>query len=422
MKVNKSYSIWMFIAFLMIQVMGSMPQLGINPILPFIQAELDLTLVQMGYLAATVQFGIAMCSIPAGFLVDYFGVKWVLYFGGFLGGVAAISLYWLDGYAFTLITFLLIGIFYANLHPALSKGILLLVSDRIRGTAMGLKQTGISVSAFIAAVWLPYMATHFHWKTSYLIIGSFLMAISFTALFYRNEENQSNNRIDKARNSLKWSDLVYILQNKTIRVICITTPFLFIAQFTMAAYLMVDVKERFEIPLIQAGYLLAILQFGAILGRILYGLVSDRWFLNRRELLLALVSVATCVIIVSFALIPFKSFMALSIVAFLMGITGSGWVGLFSVIVIEAVEAKYVGLASGITATIGYLSPTIGTPLFGYLHGLFGGFSVPWLLLSGSLIMSAVFLYRLYRLKEKDIESLNCLGNATDDVEPSVRF
>ncbi|MBD1380983.1 MFS transporter [Metabacillus arenae] len=410
MYLRKSYTVWMFTSLLFIQMTASMSQLGITPILPFIQQELHLSVVQMGYLAAAVQLGIAMCSIPFGLLVDYFGVKWMLFLGGLSVGMASFSLYWLEGYVFILIAFLLIGICYANFHPSISKGILILFPPQIRGTGMGIRQTVVSVSAFIGAVWLPFMAVNYHWKTGYLIIGCFLMLISFTALFFRDVEHEGRKMKDSVNSSLTRSQFVYVLRNETIQAICFTTPFLFIAQFTTAAYLVVDVNERFEIPLIQAGYLLAFLQFGSIVGRIFFGMLGDLFFMHRRELLLACISIATGLIMLAFALNPSNGFTTLSIFAFLIGMTGSGWVGIINVIVIESVEAKYVGVASGITATLGYLSPTIGTPLFGYLHDFFGGFSLPWMILAGSMFFPAVVLYRLQRKKEQDVERTSVSG------------
>src|SRR4051794_37274058 len=149
----------MFSFFLVIQIMASMPQIGITSILPFIQHDLQLSIVQMGYLAAAAHLGIAVCSIPSGLLVDYFGVKRMLFIGGLFVGVASISLFWLGGYLFTLIAFLIIGVFYANIHPAISKGILILFSPRARGTAMGIKQTGVSelllLLQFGSPLWQP---------------------------------------------------------------------------------------------------------------------------------------------------------------------------------------------------------------------------------------------------------------------------
>ncbi|MEH7255580.1 MFS transporter [Neobacillus niacini] len=403
MSLGRTYIIWMFIFFVFIQLMASMSNLGLTPLLPFIQQEQNLTIVQMGYLAAAVHLGIALFSIPSGMLVDYFRVKWMLLFGGLLVGFVCISLYLFSGYVLLLIAIFLMGIFYAIIPPVMSKGLVILIPQKFRGTAMGIKQTGVSVSAFIAAVWLPFMAVHYHWKMGYLIIGIIMVAISFIALFFRDSDGDRNQKERSLRSTFSLIQFGDVLRNDSFRTICYIVPFLFIAQHTTAAYFVVDVYERFDVPLLQAGYLLALLQIGSIIGRILFGMLADWLFLYRRELLLANILLATGLVILSFVLIPFSSLITLSILAFFIGMTSSGWNGIFTVIVAESVAVNYVGFANGVGATLGYLSAAIGTPIFGYLHNLFGGFSVPWLLMAGSMFFSAIFLYRLKRKKEQDV-------------------
>ncbi len=51
-----SYPIWIYTSLLFLQLTSSMVYLGIPPILPFIQQELHLSMVQIGYLAAAATF------------------------------------------------------------------------------------------------------------------------------------------------------------------------------------------------------------------------------------------------------------------------------------------------------------------------------------------------------------------------------
>ncbi|SDL96116.1 MFS transporter [Bacillus sp. OK048] len=405
----KSYPIWIFTSFLFLQLTSSMVYLGITPILPFIQQELHLSMVQIGYLAAAATLGSAICSIPSGILVDYFGVKRILFFGGIIVGLISISLYWLDEYMIILIAYLIMGIFFSTIPPAISKGILILFPSKVRGTFIGIKQGIVGVSGLLVAVWFPFMAVNYHWKMGFLIIGCVLMVISFTSFLFRDVQGEGRSMKDSSRIKLTRNEFVYVLRDKKIKTICLVIPFLFIAQFTITAYFVVDVNERFDISLIYAGYLLAFLQCGSIIGRFLFGFLVDWLFVHCRVLFLSYICIANCMIMFIFALLPFNNFIILSITALIIGMTGSGWAGLYTVIVLESVEANYVGFALGFTLTPGNISTTIGTTLFGYLYELFGGFSISWKLLGKAMFFSSVTLYRLQRKIDQDVKELNTL-------------
>jgi sugar phosphate permease len=387
-----SYSFWIFGSIIFIQMASSMVNVGITPLLPFIKDELKLNIVEIGYLAAAVNLGNGLSSLPSGYLVDLLGAKKILLYGGFFLGLASISLYWMENYFLILLFLFISGLFFSSLSPAMSKAIIILYPPRIRGTVMGIKQTAISLSAFIAALWLPYIAMKHGWKMGYLLLGILTILMSLTALFYKNSLHENR---DQRLNSSSVKKLLFILRNDSVRTVCYVIPFFFLAQFVPAAYLVVDVNERFEIPLMQAGYLLAFLQFGSILGRIVFGMLGDWLFLQKRELLLAIIAFLTGVFLIIFAFIAVKSFLILGILIFFIGFTGAGWNSIFLVYVSEIMDAGLVGLTSGLTLSIGYLAATIAIPVFGALTELFDGFVIPWIFLAGCMLISSTAFYRL---------------------------
>jgi sugar phosphate permease len=395
-----SYSFWVFGSIILIQLVSAMVNIGITPLLPFIKEDLKLNIVEIGYLAAAVQLGNGLSSLPSGYFVDIFGSKKILFLGGFSLGLASISLYWMDNYFLILLFLFISGLFFSSLSPAMSKAIIQLFPARIRGTVMGIKQTAISLSAFIAALWLPYIAIKHGWRMGYLIIGILAVLMSLTALFYKNSLDESKGR---RQNKSSLKNVIIILKNDSVRTVCYVIPFFFIAQFVPASYLMVDVNERFEIPMVQAGYLLAFLQFGSILGRIIFGMLGDWLFLQKRELLLAIIALLTSVFLFIFAFIAVKGFLILGIVVFFIGFTGSGWNSIFLVYVSEIMDAGYIGLTSGLTLSIGYLAATIAIPVFGALTELFDGFVIPWLFLAVCMLISSTAFYRLNLRNHKNM-------------------
>jgi MFS family permease len=145
--------------------------------------------------------------------------------------------------------------------------------------------------------------------------------------------------------------------------------------------------------LVAAGAVLSISQIGAVMGRVLWGWVADRWTGARRMLallatLMALSSIATAL------LQPELPKLAVIAVLFVFGASAVGWNGVYLAEVARQAPAGMAGLATGGTLFFTFLGVVLGPPVFGALSGAFGSYRAGFATLAVPLVVSAVVLWR----------------------------
>ena len=68
-------------------MVACMQRLSIGPLAPFLKEDLALTSAQVGSFMSAAAFGYIITLIPAGWLVDRIGVRWMLLTGEVIGGL-----------------------------------------------------------------------------------------------------------------------------------------------------------------------------------------------------------------------------------------------------------------------------------------------------------------------------------------------
>lgn len=155
------------------------------------------TVIPIGFLLYILYGALA---IPAGFLSDLLGGRWIMSAGLFLSGCGFFAAGFAQSTEALFISFGIVGIGCAAYHPAglalLSKGI------RQRGKALGINglcgNIGIALSPFAAGI-LNYF---YGWKTTLFIIGflgivSGLLCLLVTISVDRDSDAQKSNSIKK---------------------------------------------------------------------------------------------------------------------------------------------------------------------------------------------------------------------------------
>ena len=170
--------------------------------------------------------------------------------------------------------------------------------------------------------------------------------------------------------------------------------FLFsIAQLSLTTYLVTFLTESLAYGLVAAGALLTISQVGAVLGRVVWGYASDRWFGARRmlALLAALMALST---LATAALQRGAPGLLVTSVLFVFGACAVGWNGVYLAEVARQAPAGLAGLATGGTLAITFLGVVLGPPLFGAVSSAFGSYRAGFAALALPLAICALALMR----------------------------
>jgi MFS transporter, ACS family, hexuronate transporter len=389
-----------FVVLLGAQIFLCFGGLAIPPLIPFLQPELNLTYSQVGSLMTFLYLGAILMSLPAGWITDRLGVKrtivYSLIFTGFL--VALLSR--VGNYFAAIIFTLFVGLGYGMANPPTTKGIMLLVQEKNRGFAMSAKQTGVPIAGGMAAAVLPSLAILFSWKFSFILTGIFISITGLLSqILYRQDQEQTPLPTLKPLESSphEWKK---IYQNKNIFLLSIAGAFCALVQTSLFTYTILYLKDARNFGLIQAAFCLTLMNIGGILGRLFWGVLSDRLGKGSRKVVLqVLVSVIFLISLVLGFNIPMPS-MILVVVLFILGASAIGWNGVYHAFIGEISGKEMAGRATGLAMAIVFVGGVIGPILFGKIVDVSGSYHIAWFFLSGAMV-GAFAVYGMIREKKR---------------------
>jgi MFS family permease len=135
-----------------------------------------------------------------------------------------------------------------------------------------------------------------------------------------------------------------------------------------------------------ASQALALTQAGAMIGRIGWGVASDRIFGGQRKNVLILIGVLSAGLVAALSLITRESALYVLLpILFLSGICLVGYQGVSYALIGELAGKAKTGTALGMMITINAACATLGTPLFGYIVDRSGSYAIAWRVLAAAL-------------------------------------
>jgi sugar phosphate permease len=166
------------------------------------------------------------------------------------------------------------------------------------------------------------------------------------------------------------------------------------AQSSLLGYFALYGREVLGLTGVEAGRLLALAQAGGAGGRLVWGIVSDRFFQSRRR---PGIVISATLAFVSFATLgvgerlPIPAIVVLAVVA---GAAAFGWVGLYFTLVAEVGGARHAGLLTGVAVAFSWSGVLVGPPLFGAVLQGTARWAAPWIVLAVVALVVALVLPR----------------------------
>jgi len=374
-----------FIVLLGAQIFLCFGGLAIPPLIPFFQPELGLTYSEVGSLMTFLYVGAILMSLPGGWITDRLGVKKTIVFSLILSGFFVALLGLIGSYLAALLFTFLVGLGYGMSNPPTTKGIMVLVSDGNRGLAMSAKQTGVPIAGGLAAAVLPTLAFLVSWKFAFVLTGAAISSAGLLSqiLYHPAREQYPESRPGSGEASRKaWRE---ILRNRNIILLSIAGAFCALVQTSLFTYTILYLKDARGFDLIRAALCLTLMNGGGILGRILWGFLSDRLFRGSRKIVLqflvALIFLITIVLGLDLALPP----LILIFVLFALGVSAIGWNGVYHAFIGEMSGKESAGKATGLAMAIVFMGGVVGPFLFGKIVDASHSYQAAWFLLSAAM-------------------------------------
>lgn len=393
---------WTILALISVShVVGGTAQYGINTLAPFYKDELGLSHAQVGLFFSAFYLAMAGFSFGTGWLTDRLGVRQTTLRGHLALGVCTVTAALAPSFSWAFACFFLSGLGYSFLNPASSKGVMAWFHRDERATAMGVKQTGVPAGGVLTAMLAPQLVLFVGWRGALAALGviNFLFGFVFSFL-WRDPPDERGIAFNQPAPVLERPGTLSIWS--FIPISCGTAVYL-VGQLSLITYVPLYLKDAMGFSPYWASQALALTQGGAMIGRVGWGVASDRLFGGRRKIVLVLIGLLSAVLIALLSLMTQQSSLYLLLpILFLAGICLVGYQGVSYALIGELAGKAKTGTALGMMITINATAATLGTPLFGYIVDRTGSYPVAWQALAGGLGLGIIGLATLLREPQRN--------------------
>lgn len=370
---------------------------------PLVESDLRIGQATLGLLAAAATGGMALGMLPGGLLTDRFGERAIMAIGVSGAGLAMLVASFASSPAPLIALFLAASIGAAFAATGGPKTIVRWFAPNRRGTAMGIRQTGLPLGGLLASLLLPTIAINTDWRFALRISAA--LAIVVAGLFYMLY------REPPALVSLETSTLKQSFFRSPAFLAatgCALT--LQTAQACTLTYVSVDLHGLLGLSAVVAPLFLAIALIGGAVGRIAWGAVGD--LVGNRRALTGVGATAALSCLAMSSLRPTTSLALVGVVCLALGLTTISWNAVYISLVAGMVPDRSTASALGLGFTITTLGFVLA-PAFGYLADMTKSFRIPWIALALVLAVGVglSFLARSARANE----SKTIAGRAAND-------
>ena len=320
-------------------------------------------------------------------------MRWTLLAGQTLVGVCFALMVLAPGYPSLLALVTLAGVGFGAVNPTSTKGVLVWFPPRSRATVVGVKQAGFPLGGALGALALPALAIRagLGWRGA-LAVAAGVIALSAAAvgLGYREPPPESTRAAGGGDPGPRPR---VVLASRPIWLVSWATFLYAAVQVSWISYAPLYLSEVVGLSAIGAGAVLGLAQAGGILGRVGFGVLSDRVLGGRRLIVLLGAGIASGLLCLATGrLEPGSPATWLAVVALAFGVAGIGWNGVHHTLVAELAGRESAATAVGLCLAVSSLGVIAGAPLVGALADRLGSYGPGWGALAGAMAIAVLLL------------------------------
>lgn len=346
---------------------------------PAIAADLGVDAGVVG-IYATLVFAVAMASsLLGGPIAARFGaVRLLAVCMGCV--VAAMVLAGGGSLAWLLVAAFVLGLGFGPETPASSLVLSRIATGPRRPLVFSIKQTGNQVGGMLGSLSLPALLPLVGWRGGLLVFAG-LAALTIPLLLALRRRLEPPPVIDQRPPfAVLTTSLHLVLQTSTLRRLAAASFGVSLAQTCMHTFLVsfAVIDRGFSLP--KAALLLSACQVGGFVGRIGWGFIAGRFLPTR--IVLGLIGLGAAIGTIAIVTLP-ASLAWLAGPAFLLGLTASGWNGVFLAEVATLAPEGKVAEATGGMLTPSYFGLILGPLIFGGVLWAAGSYGLAFLVSAG---------------------------------------
>lgn len=195
-------------------------------------------------------------------------------------------------------------------------------------------------------------------------------------IFYQESDPLSHHQIALR----EWKQQIKkVISNRNVLILGFEGFFRVGVQTSFLTYLILYLQKFLQFPLITASFFFGLAHASGALGRVAWGLLSDRIFRGQRKklyMVIALISGITLFILGHLS--PTTPIWAVTLVVAVLGFSTVGFQGVALSLLGEVAGKEFTGIASGFNQSLYFLGVVVMAPLFGFMVDIFGTYSMAW--------------------------------------------
>ncbi len=206
-----------------------------------------------GLLNSAFFWSYALLQIPAGWLVDRYGVKWTYTIGFLLWSITSAATAWVSGFEVLFLLRILLGVGESVVTPAAMRWIRFNFDERRRGTAVGILMAAAKVGPALGSFLAVKLLGSVGWQMMFLTIGLGSMLWLVPWLFLMSNDDRAREKQAKQADGGKDISFGTVMASPVIWGTIVGTfcyqYFVYFALTWMPAYF----KESFKMSLNDSG-------------------------------------------------------------------------------------------------------------------------------------------------------------------------
>ncbi|TCT06211.1 MFS transporter [Aquabacter spiritensis] len=353
---------------LAVQCLGTTAILIVPALAPLIAPDLGVPTSMVGYQISLLYVAGMFASVIAGALVTRFGPcrisQTAMGLHATSCALASIPSLW------SMLAATLVGGFaYGLINPSASDLLMRHSPPARRNLIFSFKQTGVPLGGVVAGLAGPQIALPFGWPAALLAVAGGCLVVA--ALSQIGRARLDSHRLRGQMRLFSLGALRLVVATPALRWIAASSFFFSSMQLCAITFLVVLLVEDLGFSLVEAGALLAAVQVGGAVGRVLWGQVADMVGDGLAVLFgIALVmAAASATIMFATPAWPPEITASLFIV---LGLSAVGWNGVYLSEVARQAPAGLVSAVTGASMFFTFTGVVFGPVIFSEMHNATG--------------------------------------------------
>jgi len=342
-------------------------------IAPELTKNLDLPPASIGYFVSIVYGGAMAASVFGGGLNRRWGPVRISQSALLCAAIGSLLL---TGSSLFLVIMgaFFIGLGYGLTNPAASELLSRVVNSSNRNMIFSIKQTGVPLGAVLAGLIAPSIVILFNQQIALYLTSGVLLVAAFLLQIIRPAWDTGLDPNVKFKNN-PFKNLSVVWHNPAIKYLALASFFFSAIQMSLGAFTVTMLVDDIDFGLVQAGFVLSLVQASGAIGRIFWGRIADH-INNGIAVLMALAFVSGFASLLTATLDPQSGAVLIYGVFILFGLSSIGWNGVFMAEVARMVPADRIAAATGSALFVTFAGVLVGPSLFSLMHMYFQQFDI----------------------------------------------